>query len=424
MTGPSLDSFYFLKIKNQWAYFKGEHFSFWMICCYLFFEYTRPQLIFPVIDFLPWAQLFILGALVGLFLDKSISWTSSAITICVIIFSIVIFISSLTAYYPAISKKHYIDYYSWMVVFFLITHIVNTRQRYYIFLIIFLVCAAKISIGTSKSWAFRGFSFTSWGLMGPRGYFMNSGELAILMLTQFPLAFKVYDYLKDRVTKWEKLLLIIFWVTPILTILGASSRGAQLALAAQMLMMFWRSIFKVKRLVLIVGLIWVGLAILPEEQKARFQSAGDDRTSQQRLLYWQNGWQMMKDHPMLGVGFFNFTKYYAINYPQDMLYDKAEMPHNIFIQVGTDAGWLGLIPFALIILFALTTSWKASRIKDGDPFIAMSVVGVGYGLLGFTIAGQFVTVAYYPFLWIGIAFIVAGAKLIPNPKIKPKKKAP
>jgi O-antigen ligase len=88
-------------------------------------------------------------------------------------------------------------------------------------------------------------------------------------------------------------------------------------------------------LILIVGLVY----LLPEEQKERFRATGDDKTSQQRLLYWENGWEMMRDHPLDGVGFFNFVPYFERYYSEDMLYKKAELPHNIFIQVGTDAGF-------------------------------------------------------------------------------------
>src|SRR5690606_21965812 len=106
-----------------------------------------------------------------------------------------------------------------------------------------LLAAGKIALGTAKSWAGRGFSFADWGLMGPIGYFQNSGELAILMLMLFPLAFYLYQSVKNKIVWWERLLLILFWVCPILTVLGASSRGAQVALAFQLLIMFRKSIF-------------------------------------------------------------------------------------------------------------------------------------------------------------------------------------
>lgn len=416
---PDIEEFYFLKLKNIWTFFKGQHFSFIMICCYLFFEYARPQAIFPFIDFLPWAQLFLIGSLAGAVVDRSVKWVSSPINVFMILFAIIILISSLNAVYPKISQDHYIDFYSWFVVYFLIINIVNTKQRFYVFLLIFMLCAAKISISLSQTWAFRGFSFTSWGLKGPRGYFQNSGELSILMLTLFPVAYHLYQLLKDKVSKVEKYILILFWVTPILVVLGASSRGSQLALAIQLMVIFRKHIFKIKPLITVVVLCTLLYHLLPEEQKQRFEEAGTDKTSQQRLLYFENGWKMMQKYPGLGVGYFNFPKYFENYYPEDMLYDKAELPHNIFIQVGTDTGFTGLFIFLFLLLLPFWLSRRKKLDPDKDKFMHITITGVLQGLLGFIIAGQFVTVTYYPFLWISLAFVVAGHnvyRLQHNPK--------
>lgn len=402
-----VSDFYAFKLGSMWSYFKGQHFSFWMICGYLFFEFVRPQALIPQIDFVPWAQLLLLGSFVGFFADQSVKKISSTVNVYIVLFTLLIFISIFTAVYPEASKEHFLDFFSWIVIYFLITNIVNTKERLYIFLAIYLVAAGKIAIGTSKSWAFRGFSFTQWGLMGPQGYFQNSGELAILMLMLFPLAFYLYKALKSKVSMWERIFLMILWVCPILTILGASSRGAQVALVVQLLLMFRKSVFRPKSLIGFFILIVSLNFLLPAEQKARFTDAGEDRTSQQRLLYWKDGWEMMKDYPVTGVGFFNFAPYFEAYYSKDMLYSRAQLPHNIFIQVGTDAGFIALFFFIMLIFYCFSIPikiYKSPAVNEVDKHIA---VGLGYGVLGFLIAGQFVTVAYYPFIWVHLAFVVS-----------------
>ncbi len=84
------EDFYSLKISLIWQYFKSESFAFWMICAYLFLEYVRPKSIYPAIDFLPWTQLAVIGALLGCFTDKTIKWVSSSINILLILFLIII----------------------------------------------------------------------------------------------------------------------------------------------------------------------------------------------------------------------------------------------------------------------------------------------------------------------------------------------
>ncbi len=410
------DSFFFFKVRNMLHFFKTQHFSFWLICAYIFFEYSRPQSIFPVIDILPWTQFFLIGALIGAFLDGSVRWVSSRANILLIIFAIAIFLSSLFAYYPEISRKSYINFYSWFVIYFLIITIVNTRERFYIFQMIFILSSLKIAMGTSFIWAKRGFSFTEWGLQGPPGFFCNSGELTILMLTLFPLGFFLLTFKKKyHIRLFEKILLISCVCCPLLTILGGSSRGSQVAMAVTLILMFRKKVFKLKYIVLLVVIILAVSKLLPEEQKDRFRNAGTDQTSIQRKLYWKHGREMIAEHPILGVGFFNFAPYYQKHYSYDLLSSgTAQLPHNIFIQVGTDAGFMGLIPFSLLLLYALITPMVYNRRygKNNNDWLVLSIVGAGYGIFGFIIAGQFVTVTYYPFLWIGLSFIVSAKNIL------------
>jgi len=411
MSNETVDNFYVFKVGPMWRYFKKQHFSFWMICGYLFFEFVKPQALFPAIDFLPWAQLLLLGAMIGVFIDPSIKWVSAAPNLYITAFFITILMSIVLARYPEVSKFHFMDFFGWFVIYFLTINIVNTRERLYIYILIYMVAAGKIAIGTSRSWVSRGFSFQSWGLMGPTGYFQNSGELAILMVMLFPLAFYFYQAVKNNVSTWERWLLMAFWVCPILTILGASSRGAQLAFLIQLTIMFRKSVFKIKPLIALTFFLVAFIFLLPQEQKDRFNSAGDDKSSQQRLLYWEHGWEMMKDYPLTGVGYFNFIPYYEDFYYYDKLYENAQLPHNIFIQVGTDAGFIALAFFILVILYCIWKPLRMVAMKDVDPMNKAIFAGLGIGVVGYLVAGQFVTVTYYPFIWVHLAFIVALANI-------------
>lgn len=403
----TVQDFYAFRIMNMWVYFISQHFSFWMICGYLFFEFVKPQALYPQIDFLPWAQLLLIGAMVGAFVDPTVKWVSSAANIYITLFFITILISIATAFYPEVSHKNFMLFFGWFVIYFLVINIVNTPERFYLFIFIYLVAAGKIALGTSFAWASRGFSFAGWGLMGPTGYFQNSGELAVLMVMLFPLAFYVYQYFKDKVKLWERALLFAFWLCPVLTVVGASSRGSQVALLIVMAIMFRKSVFKIKPLIGVIILITSLVTLLPDEQKERFSDAGEDKTSQQRLLYWENGWEMMKNYPLTGVGFFNFIPYYQDYYPEDMLYPTAQLPHNIFIQVGTDAGFIALFFFILLILYCLYMPIKIHGARYASVWDKSFAAGLGYGVFGFLIAGQFVTISYYPFIWVHLAFIVA-----------------
>ena len=425
----TVHDFYFIKIGNMWRYMKTQHFSFWMICFYIFFEYSRPQSIFPVIDILPWAQVFLLMSLVGAILDPSVRWVSHPVNLLMNSFAVLVYLSSIFAYEPDVSKEYYINFFGWFVIYYLIIFIVNNWERFYIFLLVIILSSAKIAIGTSITWAARGFSFTKWGLMGPPGYFENSGELTILMLTLFPISYYLYEHLKKRVGKFERILLIIFWVTPVLTILGASSRASQLALFIQLLVMFSKKLFRTKQLIYIGVIAILIYSLLPEEQKERFNRAGEDSTSIQRLQYWKRGYEMIVDHPFLGVGFFNFPVYFEDHYPSDLVSrSHAQLPHNILIQIGTDAGVLALIIFLSLASYPIVKVIMLKKVVGSYGGLYNSLLrGLSVGLIGYYISGMFVSVAYYPFFWIGISLLVSLSNILKQKKESgkfPKNKRP
>jgi O-antigen ligase len=311
------------------------------------------------------------------------------------------------------------DFFSWYVIYFLVVNTVNTEKRYLIFVAIFLLSSFKISLFGAKTWAMRGFSFTDWGLQGPPGFFENSGELAIQMLMFSPVAYQLAVFIKPYASWTKHKILLLFPITGAMTVMGSSSRGGQVGLVYQ----FYRTLLKgrlsFKAVAVTVAVAAVAWSIIPDEQKARFSSSGTDQTSLQRLLYWRHGLEMIKEHPVLGVGYFNFSPYFGAHWPEDLLRGAAhshglpvsELPHNIFIQVATDTGLLGLGVFLLMAVRTTRIAREIAKLSAGNstdprPFASLAK-GLVIALWGFLIAGQFVTVSYYPFFWINLALMVA-----------------
>jgi len=420
----ALEELYKLELKTWWAFFKGESFAFKMICLYLFTEYVRPQSIWPWLDFLPWAQLFILGALLGLLADPKKKWVKSPINKWMVLFFLSILWSTYHAHYPEWSYKNLNQFYTWFVIYFLIINIVTTPQRLLFFLAIFCIASFKLSFSLALTWAQRGFSFSSWGLKGPPGYFENSGELAIQMAVFWPIGLAVALSLKPYLPKWKQYVLMLMPITAGMVILGASSRGGQLAGAVQFVMRFAKQVFKFKVLVSAVLVGVLAWSFLPEEQKQRFDDAGSDKSSQQRLLYWEHGIDMMNEHALTGVGYFNFIPYFEEYYPESMLYAVPQLAHNIFIQVGADLGWVGLVIYSLLLVSVFLAAKQVSPPKTViSDTQKQHKIFAGFGpvmqisLIGFVVAGQFVSVVYYPFLWIHSALVSVLFKLKTDGKL-------
>ena len=407
-----IEDFYSLKLSALAKHFIGEHFSLWMICGYLVIEYVRPQSIIVGLDIIPWAQVFLIAAVAGKFAESGLRWVSNPANKWLTLFFLIILLSSATAVFPEESWLHINDYLTWYVIYFLIVNIVTTEKRLLIFIAIFLIASFKLSFFGARAWAMSGFAFSSWGIMGPPGFFANSGELAIQMLMFGPIAYELAMFARPYAAPWRRRVLLAFPITAALTVMGASSRGSQIGLVYQLYRTLVKRRVNVKTVLLVASLIGAGLVLLPEEQKARFTAAGTDRTSQQRLLYWRHGTEMIGEHPWLGVGFFNFSRYYETHYREDMLYEHAQLPHNIFVQVGTDSGLLGLGVYLMIVYAGFRNSRtirELCRTRE-EPWARLFerlATGFATAAWGFIVAGQFVSVAYYPFLWINLAMTVA-----------------
>lgn len=404
------DPLYALRLKAYLSAFAREGFAFWMICGYLLVEYVRPQSIIKGLDILPWGQITLILALGGIFVDKQRRWVGDPVNKYLVMFLGVIVLSCANAVYPNKAWPYLFDYFSWLVIYFLIINTVNTRARLMIFIAIFLIASFKLSLFGARTWATRGFGFTTWGIMGPPGFFQNSGELSIQMLIMTCISFYLAQFLRPHISKLKYYIFLLFPLTASMTVIGASSRGSQIGLAYLAYRGFLKERLAFKTIVLGAIVIGAGWALLPDEQKARFAETGTDQSSQQRLLYWQHGIEMVKDHPFLGIGYYNFAPYYEAHFPEDMLYEFAQLPHNIFIQVATDTGLTGLLIYLMIIYRNFRSTRDVEKLCEKHSLQHEIYIPLAKGLRlatwGFVIAGQFVSVVYYPFLWINLAFAV------------------
>lgn len=411
-----MEELYTLNPKALWRQFQKEHFAFWMVCLYLMLQYFDPLRIYGSLSGLPMDKVSVGLALLTLPMDPHRRWVRDSTNVWITLFAVVIVISCTFATYPSISWDNWFKFFNWYAIYFLIINIVTTQERFFIFLAIFLVANFKLSFFGARTWAARGFSFTSWGLEGPPGFFQNSSDFSSEMLMFAPIAFELALFVKSyvrRVTYW---FLMLGAVTGAMTVLGASSRGSQVALAVQGA---WIAIERKLKLRVLVGmavLAGLGYALLPAAEKLRFTNVGTDNTSIQRLAYWKAGLKMIEHHPILGVGYFNFAPVYASHATDKLWHGVAQLPHNIFIQVGTDAGLIGLGIFLVLIYRNLRITReirRACREHETAPAFAASIArGLALTTWGFVIAGQFNTVSYYPFLWINLALTVSLANIV------------
>ena len=186
----------------------------------------------------------------------------------------------------------------------------------------------------------------------------------------------------------------------VLALVMSWSRGAWLGMAAAVGVMLVAVASRSSRAVMLGGglvavLAYVmlagGFALLPPSIVQRFSdfvpylSVVDVRGVEitdanfavlERMAHWQSAIAMWTDHPWLGVGIGNYGIQYA-NYALPLWPFPLGHAHNYYLNIGAEAGIVGLISYLILWGSALLRSWRAARISWNWSWgVALGVLGV------------------------------------------------
>jgi putative inorganic carbon (HCO3(-)) transporter len=397
---------YRLEPGRMWTFFRKQPASFWFVCLYIFFEYVRPQAIYAPLKGMPLASISVLLCGAALLLEGRRPHRPTFVDGLLVFFTLVILASSAVGFLPADSFAEFLPlYFGWIIAYVLITTTVDNDRKFVIFMVLYFLWSFKMSQHGTRSFVERGFSFASYGVTCAPQFFNNSGECGIQMAMFFASALYFFLGVKAFLSRRIKWIVALLPVTAALTIMGSSSRGAQMALAAILLWMVLRSKRPFRALVMTAVAAVALYSVLPEEQKDRFRTMGTDDTSMTRRQYWADGIEIMNDNPVLGIGFGNWMEYYLSTYNAE-----GQLPHNIFVEAGAELGYTGLAGFVMLIIGTSVMNYRtrkmASRMPRGSFFWHMAH-GLDGALIGFLVGGFFVTVLYYPFFWMNLSMTAA-----------------
>jgi len=399
-TGPApVPNMFRVRPGAIWRFLKTQPASFWLVNFYLFIEYVRPQMVWRSVDILPWGLLAIAGTLVAMLVEGKLPRFRTIAGGALVVYSGVLILSSIMAVNPTQARAGWELYFSWVLIYLMITNIVTTEKRCFVFFLAFMLYSFKMSQHGVQTWVTNGFGFSSWGATGGPGWFQNSGEFGIQMCVFLPISVEFALAMRPYLGKWMRLFFYALPFTAIISMVASSSRGALLGGAAVALWWVARSKHRVRSL---IGVVLVGLvtwAVVPPEQKARFSSAGEDETSTSRIDRWKVGVAIASQYPVLGIGYNNWLTYYG------------PLSHNIFIEAWSELGYTGLFAFfgmigATFYVNARTRKVLA-KVPTATPFMKHMAYGLDGALIGYLTSGFFVTVLYYPYFWINLAMTVA-----------------
>ncbi len=397
--------------------FRREHLAFLVLCVYLVFEFNRLHLIYSGLDVIPWGKTLLFAGIVLAFTDARFKLPSLAEISPMAFFSLAVLLSMAFAYSPAYSLNAWVDFFGWFVVVILFASVINSRKRLLLIMTVYFLSHLKMAQHGFRSWAGSGFGFSSWGVTGSPGWFQNSGEFAMQMGVFLPL---VLAYIATYQRDWSIGVRVFFYLFAMMaaaSIVASNSRGGVLGLVIVGLWCLAYSRQRIKAFALVTVMAALVYIVMPPEFKARFETAGTDRTSVSRMTYWEYGKEAVRDNPVTGVGYKNWRLWVIDRHPELIGFigarDRVEVIHNTYLEAATELGLLGLAAYGAILAQILLLNRQTRRIalKRNDRFLASTAAGLNGSLIVFMVPSYFMSVLYYPTVWFLLAFTLCASAI-------------
>lgn len=250
-------------------------------------------------------------------------------------------------------------------------------------------------------------------VVGPEdSYIADNNTLALALVASTPIIW----YLRTIVN--HKLLRLGLSGAAFLTLVGAVgtySRGALLAGSAMMFFLWLKSDQKMRSALALMLVVPVVFMVMPEQWFSRMESIDDykqDASAMGRINAWMFAINVAKDN-FLGGGFRVFTPNIFRMYAPDPL--DYHVAHSIYFQVLGEHGIVGLVLYVLLMISTWRTAQRVLRACRGKPelkwaFDLASMLQVS--LIGFAVAGAFLSLAYYDLYFDIIALILLLYKYV------------
>lgn len=212
-------------------------------------------------------------------------------------------------------------------------------------------------------------------------------EFARYLNMLLPLSFILYFIWQKRVLKYVLTLMIVI---SIMALILSTSRGGYVAFLSIALIWSYylskrkghnfKKIFAPIMLVFLIAVIF-SFAVLPDVRTRFANSIEEASTFNERTELWARALHAAKDRPVFGWGYgnsiFRRPEPYMDTHYTDL---PLKGTHNMFIKVLFHQGLVGLIPYVLLILTAISVFWKEAFRSKGTKsymFIACCAILIG-----------------------------------------------
>ena len=394
---------------------------------YVVVEYTRLPAMYPfLVVFRPGKIAIILAAL-GYLVSPRLHANGRPATrgfdLAIFVFLLGNLVSACLAPQTEYVWDGFLNMLGWGMIYFLITRILISSWRIRVFLFLLLLLNLKLAQHAIRQYiAERAMGLSDMRIIegggligGSSGFFGNAADLGLAMVIVWAIAWALLVG-KTEKKKLPRVFLIICFALFLLVILLCGSRGAVVGAGAIVLAALARTPRKIGAVALVLLFLCCISFVLPDASKERFRSAWDwqnDQNAASRVMFWKVGLRMFWDYPVLGVGPENFGQVYKTQY-LGLPTAAAPAAHSVYIEALAESGLVGAASLvALVVLFLRLNARTRKHALVSSPagrrsFEYCVPLGLDLALVGYLTSGAFLSVLYYPHLWILLGLSVAA----------------
>lgn len=326
-------------------------------------------------------------------------------------FLFLIFVSILTADVTLYSFNIFKTVFGYSVIYLIICkEIDNLKKLKGVFnMLVFIhVCVALLSPALLLNPEERRYIAS--------GVFLGDGnDFALSINIVIPFCIFLLLESKNKRKKIYYYFLLLFLIS---CVIATSSRGGTFTMISIFIYQWIKSRNKTPGIIgigLLVVLIMMFAPSLYFKRMSTVLNYQEEGSAMGRILAWKAGLKMAADHPLLGVGAGHFPVKYGVEYrPEGFL--RTEIPwqtaHSIYFLVLGELGLPGIILLGIMLCSNFRTNEKLyremlfSERRDADTYQRLFVC-LNSSLIGFAIGGMFLSVIYYPHLYIILGLFVS-----------------
>jgi probable O-glycosylation ligase (exosortase A-associated) len=253
---------------------------------------------------------------------------------------------------------------------------------------------------------------------GPPGdsFLSDNNAIAVALIMTIPLM----RYLGNTVpSKWIRLGAYGAMFLSGMAILGSQSRGAFLGVIAMVAFLWLKGKKKVLSALLLIPVAALAVGFMPETWTSRMDTIGkyeQDTSALGRLNAWQMAFNLANDRPLIGGGFELYTPATFARYAPNP--DDLHAAHSVYFQMLGEHGYVGLLLFLSLGMVSWMTARRVIRKSSEHPEYAREgdlARAIQVSLIGFAVAGAFVNIAYWDFLYYEIVILMATYQRVAEP---------